>query len=443
VSPGREAPAPAPAEAPATAVPRDTGVRRRQTLVPPLLRGRVFRRYWGASTISMFGDQISTIAVPLAAVIALHAHAAEMGYLTALEWLPSLLFGLHAGVWVDRHGRRRSTMMGADLGRAALLCSIPVCYALHVLTLAQLYLVTFAAGTLSIFFNVSDATLFVSIVAPEQYVDGQSLIYTSRALSFMGGPSIGGLLVQAFTAPFAIIADALSFLGSAFFLGRIRPAEPPTDQGKGAVTAGVRFITGNAIVRASLAGVATINFFNLMFGALFMLYAIRVLGVRPGVLGLVLGAGAVGGVLGSLVTKRVAARVGVGLAYVAGCFVFTAPLMLVPLARSPLILELLFVSEFLCGFGVMMLDISIGAIFAAVIPDALRSRVTGAFQAVNYGTRPLGALLGGLLGTTIGIRPALWVATVGGVAGAVLMLPSPLPRFRMPDPAECERCGPA
>jgi MFS family permease len=97
--------------------------------------------------------------------------------------------------------------------------------------------------------------------------------------------------------------------------------------------------------------------------------------------------------------------------------------------------ELLIVAEFLCGFGVMMLDISIGAIFAAVIPDRLRSRVTGAFQAVNYGTRPLGALLGGLLGTTVGLRPALWVATVGGVGGAMLLLPSPLPRFRMPDPA--------
>jgi MFS family permease len=407
----------------------------RRGIVPPLLRERVFRRYWGASTISMFGDQISGIALPLAAVIVLHAQAAEMGYLTALEWLPSLLFGLHLGAWADRRGRRRRTMIGADLGRAALLATVPVCYALHVLTMTQLYLVTFGAGTLSILFNVSDATLFVSIVAPERYVDGQSLIYGSRALSFMGGPSIGGLLVQVFTAPFAVIADALSFLGSAFFLRRIRPAEPPADEEKGAVTAGVKFIAHDRVVRASLIGVATINFFNLMFAALFMLYAIRVLHVRPGVLGLVLGAGAVGGVLGSVVTKPVAARTGVGWAYVAGCFLFTAPLMLVPLARSPLILELLFGAEFLCGFGVMMLDISIGAIFAAVIPDRLRSRVTGAFQAVNYGTRPLGALLGGLLGTTAGLRPALWVATVGGVGGALLLLPSPLPRFRMPDPA--------
>jgi MFS family permease len=107
------------------------------------------------------------------------------------------------------------------------------------------------------------------------------------------------------------------------------------------------------------------------------------------------------------------------------------PLLLVPLARPPLTLETLITAEFLSGFGVMMLDISIGAIFAAMIPDALRSRVTGAFQAVNYGTRPLGALLGGLLGATLGVRPALWVATAGGVIGALLMIPSPLPGYRM------------
>jgi MFS family permease len=411
-------------------------------LVPGLLRDRVFRRYWGASTISMFGDQISGIALPLAAVIALRVGAAQMGYLTALEWLPSLLFGLPAGAWVDRRGRRRATMIVADLGRAALFASIPACYLLHVLTLPQLYLVTFAAGTLSILFNVSDGTLFVSIVAPGQYVDGQSLVYGSRALSFVGGPSIGGVLVQLFSAPFAVAADALSFLGSAFFLSRIRPAEPPADDAPGSLTAGVRFIARSGIVRASLIAVAVINFFNLMFGALYLLYAVRVLHVRPGVLGLLLGAAAGGGLLGAMATKRIAAKAGAGWAYTAGCLLFTAPLVGWPLARGGLavVLPVLFVSEFLAGFGLMVLDISIGAIFAAVIPDTLRSRVTGAFQAVNYGTRPAGALLGGLLGSTLGLRPALLVATLGGVAACFLLLPSPLPGYRLPagtpDPAE-------
>lgn len=411
-------------------------------MVPRLLRDRVFRRYWSASTVSMFGDQISGVALPLAAVLALHAGAAQMGYLTALEWLPSLLFGLPAGAWVDRRGQRRRTMIAADLGRAALFGSIPACYALRVLTLAQLFAVAFCAGALSILFNVSDGTLFVSIVAPERYVDGQSLIYGSRALSFVGGPSLGGVLVQALSAPLAVAADALSFLGSAFFLGRIRPAEPPADDGAGSVLAGARFVVSSALVRASLVTVATINFFNLMFFALYLLYAVRVLHLRPGVVGVLLGMAAVGGLLGALVTKRIAARIGAGWAYLAGCLLFTAPLVLWPLAHGRLVpvLAMLFAAEFLSGFGVMVLDISIGAIFAAVIPDTLRSRVTGAFQAVNYGTRPLGALLGGLLGSALGLRPALWVATLGGVAGCALLLPSPLPGYRLP---AALRSGPA
>jgi hypothetical protein len=180
--------------------------------------------------------------------------------------------------------------------------------------------------------------------------------------------------------------------------------------------AGVRFITRSALVRASLTAVATVNFFNLMFNALYLLYAVRVLHLRAGLVGVLLGVAAIGGLLGALVTKRTAARIGAGWAYAAGCLLFTGPLVLWP-------------------FGVMMLDISIGAIFAAVIPATLRARVTGAFQAVNYGTRPLGALLGGLLGAAFGLRPALWVATLGGTAGAALVLFTALPRYRLPGPA--------
>ena len=413
--------------------------------IPALLGERPFRRYWSAQTISMFGDQVSAIALPLTGVLVLHASAAQMGYLTAIEWLPSLLFALHAGAWVDRRGHRRATMIVADVGRALLLLSVPVCYGLGVLTLGQLYAVAFAAGTLSVLFTVSDATLFVALVDAGRYVEGQSLVYGSRALSFVGGPSAGGLLVQALSAPLALVADALSFLGSAFFLGRIRPAEPPTaGREKGALAAGLKFILRSGIVRASLAAVAVINFFNLMFFALFLLYATRSLHVRPGPLGLVLGVGAVGGVLGSVLTRRLAAKIGIGWAYVVGCVVFPAPLMLVPLAGgpAPVVLAMLFGAEFLSGFGVMVLDISIGSIFAAVIPDHLRSRVTGAFQAINYGTRPLGSLTGGALGALLGLRPALWIATAGGALGFVWLLPSPLPRFRMPAAEPAGGSGP-
>jgi MFS family permease len=403
--------------------------------IPALLHDRTFRRYWSGQTISLFGDQISAIALPLVAVLALHARAAQMGFLAALVWLPSLLFGLHAGAWVDRRGRRRATMIGADLGRAALLVSIPVSYEFGVLTIWLLYGVAFGVGVLSVLFTVSDPTLFVSIVPDDKYLEGNSLIYGSRALSFVGGPSVGGALVQFLTAPFAVLADAASFVGSAFFLARIRPTEPPTaEPGKGTLSAGARFIKNSRLVRASLFAVSLINFFNFVFIALFVLYATRYLHVPPGLLGLVLGIGAIGGVVGALVTKRLANSLGVGRVYTIACLVFTAPLLLVPLAGGPrpVILVMLMTAEFISGFGVMVLDISIGSILLAVIPDDLRSRVSGAFQAVNYGTRPLGALAGGILGTVIGLRPTLWVAAIGGMTGFLVLLPTPLPAFRMP-----------
>ena len=404
-------------------------------LVPRLLLQTQFRRYWTAQTISMFGDQISGIAIPMAAVLVLRAGATQMGFLTAIEWVPSLLFGLHAGAWVDRRGHRRATMIAADIGRFALLASLPAAYLLGILTMIQLLVVTFLAGTLSVLFYVSDATLFVTLLRPDQYVEGNSLIYSSRAMSFVGGPSAGGLLVQLLSAPMTILADALSFLGSALFLSRTRTVEPPgAEGGKGSVTAGAKFIVRSPIVRASLCAVAIINFFDLMFLAIVLLYAVRDLHLRAGLIGAILGAAAIGGVLGALVTKRLASAIGVGWAYVLGCLLFTAPLLLVPLAGGPkpLVIVTLFVAEFASGFGVMVLDISIGSIFAAVIPDEMRARVTGAFQAINYGTRPVGALVGGTLGAFIGLRPTLWIATAGGVTGALWLLPSPLPRFRMP-----------
>jgi MFS family permease len=406
--------------------------------LPRLLRETAFRRYWSAQTISMFGDQISSVALPYTGILALHAGPAEMGYLTAAIWLPSLLFAVHAGAWADRRGGRRRLMIAADLGRAALLATVPVCAALHVLTLGQLYAVAFSVGTLSVLFTVCDPALFVALVPEEEYLPGQSLVYGSRAFSFVGGPSLGGVLVQLLTAPFAVAADALSYLGSAFFLSRIRPAEPaPDPAGHGSLSAGARYIARNGLVRASLIAAAVINLFSFMVQTLFALYATRSLHIRPGELGLVLGAGAVGSVLGSLAARRVSGRVGVGWAYVIGAFGFPAPLLLIPLAGGPheLVLATLFASEFGSGVGVMLLDISIGTMFAAVIPDQLRSRVTGAFQAVNYGTRPVGSLLAGALGTVIGVHLTLWIAAIGGATAFLWLLPSPVPGFRLPDAA--------
>jgi MFS family permease len=401
--------------------------------VPVVLRERDFRRFWAGETVSVFGDQITLIALPLVAVLALHASAAEMGYLGAASLLPNLLFSLHAGAWVDRRGRRRQLLIATAVGRAALLATIPVAYGLGDLTLVQLYVVGFLVGALSVLFNVSYTTLFVSLVPRERYLEAGSLLHGSRAFSFVAGPSVGGGLVQALSAPVALVADAVSFLVSALTLRSISPAEPPVEIAeRGHVKSGIRFIRNSAIVRSSLLGTSTINFFNFVFWALFILYVTRELGVRPGTLGLVLGAGAVGGVLGAVVASRIGRRIGVGPAFVLGSLLFPAPLVLVPLAGGPrpVVLGCLFLAEFVSGFGVMVLDINIQAIRAAVTPDRLRARVSGAYMVVNYGVRPIGSLVGGLLGAWIGLRTTLWIGCVGGIAGVLWLLPSPLMRLR-------------
>jgi MFS family permease len=406
---------------------------------PSLLRENPeFGQFWTGQTVSLFGDQITQLAVPLAAVLVLDAGPAQMGYLTAANLVPYLLFSLHAGAWVDRRGRRRHVMIGADLGRGLLVATVPVAYAVGALTIAQLYAVAFLTGALSMLFFVSQSTLFVSLVPRKDYVEANSFLHGSRAFSYVGGPPVAGLLVQLLSAPYALVADAISFLVSVVFLRRIDPVEPPTSADeRGRVVAGARFILHSPIVRSSLAATATINFFNFAFFALFILYATRYLHVRPGLLGVVLGAGAVGGLIGSVLTPRLGRRIGVGPAFLLGCILFPAPIVLVPLAGGPkpLVLGMLFLAEFGSGLGVMVLDISIGSIFAALIPNQLRARVSGAYLVVNYGIRPLGSVFGGVLGSAIGVRNTLWIATVGAIAGFLWLLPSPVPRLKeLPEP---------
>lgn len=410
-------------------------------MIPPILRRNAnFRRYFIGQSISMLGDQISLIALPLTAVLALHASAAEMGALTTAYLVPNLLFSLHAGVWVDRRGRRRQTMLATDLGRALLVASIPVAYALGHLTWPQLYVVSFLLGTLSVLFYVAYGAFFQLIVPRDDYVQANSLIHGSRAVSFLAGNSIGGLLVQLVRGPYALALDAASFAWSALFLGRIDAEEPPgAPHESGGLMSGARWIRHNPIMRAELLGVATLNLFNFMFFALFMLYAVRYLHINAATIGIVLGAASIGAVSGSFVTARVSRRVGVGPAFIAGCFLFPAPLILIPAAAGPhwLVITFVFVAELLSGVGLMLLDIMAGSIVAGVVPTTMRSRVSGAFMVVNYGVRPIGTSVAGVLGTTIGVRNTLWIATVGALLGLLILVPSPIRNLAgVPEQAE-------
>ena len=403
-----------------------------------LLTRLEFRRYWSGHTVSLFGDQVSLLAIPLLAVLTSHATPAQMGYLTAAGLIPYLLFSLIVGAWADRRSDKRRVMIAADLGRAAALTAVPILYAFGALTLPMLYAVAFLVGTLSVLFEVCDNTVFASLVGKEDYVSANTLLNGSRAMTFVAGPSAAGFLVQLLNAPLAILTDALSYVCSAFFLRRIRPVEPPGVIGEGwGVAEGLRFIRHDPVMRPLLAAVTTLNLFNFMFSALFVLYATTYLGVRPAALGLVLGAGAVGALGGAALTKTLVRRIGIGKAFMVGQILFPAPLLLVPLAGGGklVVLTLLFLAEFLGGAGVMVLDIAAGSLMTAVIPDHLRSRVGGAHRTINYGIRPIGALIGGFLGTTIGVHAGLWVGAAGACLGVLFLVRSPIPAIRDLDTA--------
>lgn len=371
--------------------------------------------------------------MPLTAVLVLHANAGQMGLIGAATAIPSLLFSLHIGAWVDGRGRRRQTMLVADFARAALLTSIPIVYFLGWLSVPSFLLIELLFGLCSVFFRVSASTLFVSLVSRDNYVEANSVIQGSNAVAWLAGPSIGGFLVQLLSAPMAIFADALSYLASAVSLAWIHPEEPAAAQKEpGHLTAGLRFLWASPVLRPLVLTLGSISFFEGILMALYVLYVTNELHVTPAELGIIVGPSSVGALLGSAVATRANKRFGLGAAFLLGTLLYTAPRLLVPMVGGPhlLVVALLLVAEGFSGMGLMVREVSNGSIQAAAVPDAVRARVAGAMQLVNSGARPVGSLLGGLLAILVGVRGAMWVAGVGAILGIVWLLPSPILRMR-------------
>lgn len=410
---------------------------------------RRFLLFWCGQSISQLGDQVTTLALPLTAVLLLHASTLQVSALTAASWLPAIL-GAVAGTWIDRRPNKRALLMSADLGRAAVLLSLPAAVVLGHVTLVQLYLVALLAGTISLVFNTSYTAFFAQLVPQESYIAANSRLSASQSVAYVAGPALGGALVQVLGAPMAVLADALSFLASAAFISRIRlPKLPKHERGAAAdepatpspsfrreLREGWDFVVRDPIMRASLAGTTTINFFTFLVGtSLVVLYATRTLGLSAATIGATLGIGATGSLLGALLAGRVARWLGVGRAVVVGAVLFPAPLALVAAAGGPVLLRTaaLAATEFLAGAGVMLFDVNQNAILVAAVPDGLRSRVSGVYSSVNYGIRPIGALSGGLIATHLGLRPTLLIAAVGGSLSVLWFLASPIPRIRTLD----------
>ena len=383
-----------------------------------------FVRLWCGQGISQLGSQFSALALPLVAVLLLDASAFEMGLLQAARSVPALLVGLVAGVWVDRL-RRRPILIGADLGRAALLGLVPLLAGLGLLRIEYLLAVVFAVGVLTIFFDVAYQAYLPSLVDRADLVEANGKLTATAQVALIVGPGLAGAVVQAVTAPFAVALDAVSFLLSALFLSRIRKPEKPVGTGvrrsvwQDAVE-GVRFILAHPFLRLTLAAGMVNNLCVSALQAVLVLYMTADLGLPPAVIGLLFTAVGVGALAGTLAAAPLSRRLGPGPASVGAALVLILAFGCVPLAglwpaaAVPLLLGHLFLQP----LGLLLLVVTSGSIWQAVTPDHLLGRVNGTRRVAMWATPPVGALLGGAVGAAFG----LWAITVAAAVGSLGVL---------------------
>jgi MFS family permease len=410
-----------------------------------LWRHADFMKLWAAETVSQLGSQVTLLALPITAILILRAGPFEVGLLGTLEFLPFLLVGLPAGVWVDRLSRRPILIAG-DLGRAVLLGSIPIAHAFDLLTIWQLYAVAFLTGICTVFFDVAYQSYLPSLVERDQIVDGNAKLEISRSGAFLAGPGLAGALIDLVKAPVAVLVDALSFLWSASFVFLIRRPEPPVAERREGtkpsmrteIAEGVRYVLGHRFLRPIAMCTATSNLFSGgMFFAVVILFAVRELDLSPGEIGLAFGIGNAGFLAGALVARRVADRVGVGPTIVGSAILFSPGAMLIPLATPQTGMVLLIASGLIAGFAGTVYNVNQVSLRQAITPQRMQGRMNATMRFVVWGTIPIGAFLGGLLGATIGLRPTLWVAAIGSLFAFVPPLLSPVRTLeRIPEPED-------
>jgi MFS family permease len=408
----------------------------------PLWHNRDFLNFWAAHTVSQFGSQITGLALPLVAILVLEASAFQVATLGVVEFLPWVLLSLPAGVWVDRLPRR-PILVATDWGRAAVLASVPITYFLDVLTLGQLYVVGFVAGTLTVFFDVSYQSYLPSLVERGQLQDGNSKLEVSRSAAQVGGPGLAGVLVSALAAPSAILADAASFVVSALLLFRIRRRETaaatsaPLRPGMRAeIAQGLRFVIRHPLLRPYMLFVATGNFFMTLLSSVFLVFAVRDLDLTAGTIGLILSLGNIGSVLGALSATRVARKLGIGTALIVVAAAGHFSLILIPLASGASAIPLLVISHLLLGFYILNWYVNAISLIQAITPEHLLGRTNASRRFVVWSVIPFGGLAGGALASVVGLREAIWVGAIGASAAIVWLVFSPVRSIRTTEDAE-------
>jgi len=416
-----------------------------------LWRHRDFLLLWGGQTVSEVGSQITVLAMPLVAVVVLHATALQVGLLAATQTAAYLLVSLPAGALVERMGKRR-VMVWSDLGRLAAIGSVPLAAAAGALSLGLLYAVALASSVLSVFFSVAYPAYLPTLLEREQLMDGNGKLGASQSVAQLAGPGLGAALVGVFGAASAMAADAASFLASAGGLLAIRAKEPraaetrakadidsnpDTDLDHGArpglreqMRGGLAYVRREPILLRGVLWSGSANFFVVMVESLGPLFLVRDLHLRAGYVGLLLGLGAVGGVVGGLASGRLARQLGSARVCWLSMTVFSLPGLLIP-AAGPGVRVLLFALGWISWtFSATVCAVSLLSYRQTTCPPELLARVGATSRWITWGTLPLGAVVGGVLGTAIGLRPTLWIAVIGGCSSGLWLFFSPLRAMR-------------
>ena len=396
---------------------------------------RDFLKLWTGQTISEFGSQISQLAIPWVALVTLNATAFEVASLGTVEFLPFVLFTLPAGVWVDRL-RRKTVLIVGDVGRAILLTSIPVAYATHHLTLAQLYVVGFLVGIHTVFFDVAYQSYLPEIVDRDTLIEGNSkLNVTSSGAQFAGPGAAGGLIALA-TAPYAILVDAASFVISGGFTAsiRARAAEPEKAIERRHLFVelweGLRYVLRHRLLFPQAMSTGVSNFFSNVLFAIILVYAHRKLGMSSGLIGLSFSLAALGWMLGATQADRFRRWLGVGGATILGASLSGPGALIIPFAPKSFPVPFLVAGAAIMGFGAVVYNIQQVSLRQAICPPRLQGRMNASMRFLIWGTMPIGSLTGGAIATVAGLRTALFVGAIGGFTSILPVVFSPIRGLR-------------
>ena len=411
-----------------------------------MFRGKLWRdgeflKLWAGQGISEIGSQISMLALPTVAILLLGATPFQVGLLAALETLAFPALGLFAGVYVDRL-RRRPIMIACDLGRLLALVSVPIAFAFNALTIEQLYVVALITGVGTVFFDVAYQSYLPALIARGDLVEGNTKLQVTGSVAQMAGPALAGFLIQLFGPARAVAADAASFLVSVVSLLWIRRPEPSpkpaTESGRRGfffeMWEGIQVVFGNPTIWKIAGSTSTSNLGSNVFFAVYLIFAYRVLHLSPGTIGIIFGAGAVGGLLGALSASWIARRIGLGPTLFVTIVVGGLAMILVPLAQLGWAVPLLLASTVIASFTGPVYNINQVSLRQAITPDRVQGRMNATVRTIIWGTMPIGALVGGVIGSAYGLLPAMYIGIAFATLAGFWILLGPIRLRVQPEP---------